>query len=263
MERGIRRIEEKLDRARIKEKRSEDFKTVEGVLDSSTLMVLYELANRGYFDKLLGVVSTGKEANVYWATDGDRDLAVKIYRTSTLDFKKIWMYIVGDPRFAKIKRSTRGMMYIWAEKEYKNLKLANEVGVRVPKPLVQRKNVLIMEFIGEDGIPAPRLKDIKLTSREYEEALKKIVEYITILYRNAELVHSDLSEYNVLWWNEPVLIDLSQAVLISHPLSQEFLVRDLKNILKYFSNEGVRTPTLEEVYHRVTGEKPPWKPGNT
>ncbi|MEM1657566.1 MAG: serine protein kinase RIO [Candidatus Jordarchaeales archaeon] len=262
MPRDVWKSEERADRGLIKEKDSDLFKTVEGVLDTSTVMVLYELENRGYFKKLLGVVSTGKEANIYWGVGDEREVAVKVYRTATLDFKKIWVYIVGDPRFFRFKKSTRGMMFIWAEKEFKNLKLAYEAGVRVPEPIVQNKNVLVMEFIGEDGIPAPKIKDAKLSQQELKEAFEKIVDYVTKLYKKAELVHADISEYNILWWDEPVLIDLSQAVMLNHPLSQEFLIRDLKNLLSYFSREGVKVPSLEELYYQVTGEELPWKQEN-
>ncbi|MBS7287168.1 MAG: serine protein kinase RIO [Candidatus Freyarchaeota archaeon] len=261
MRRDMWKVEEKANRGQVKKKGAELFKTVEGVLDTSTVMVLYELENRGYFNKLLGVVSTGKEANVYWGVGDGGDVAVKVYRTATLDFKKIWVYIVGDPRFSRIKKSTRGMMFIWAEKEFKNLKLAYDAEVRVPEPIVQRKNVLVMEFIGEGGAPAPKIKDAGLTTQELKEAFERVVDYIVKLYRKAELVHSDLSEYNILWWKEPVIIDLSQAVMLSHPLSHEFLVRDLKNISAYFLREGVKVPPLEELYYQVTGEAP-WKQGS-
>jgi len=257
------KAEERADKGILKEKGSELFKTVEGVLDTSTLMTLYELENRGYFRKLMGVVSTGKEANVYWGVGDGEEVAVKVYRTATLDFKKIWVYIAGDPRFSRIKKSTRGMMFIWAEKEFKNLKLAYEAEVRVPKPIVPRKNVLAMEFIGEDGVPAPKIKDVELTAQELREAFEKVIDYVAKLYRKAELIHSDISEYNILWWDEPVLIDLSQAVMLSHPLSHEFLVRDLKNISVYFSREGVSVPSIEELYYQVTGEEAPWKQEST
>lgn len=263
MGRDMWKAEEKADKGRVKEKGSELFKTVEGVLDTSTMMVLYELENRGYFNKLLGVVSTGKEANIYWGVSDEGDVAVKVYRTATLDFKKIWIYIIGDQRFSNIKKSTRKMMFIWAEKEFKNLKLAYDAEVRVPKPIVQRKNVLVMEFIGENGVPAPKIRDAELTTQELKEAFEKVVENVIKLYRKAELVHSDLSEYNILWWREPVIIDLSQAVMLNHPLSHEFLVRDLKNLSAYFLREGVKVPPLEELYYQVTGEEAPWKQKNT
>jgi len=259
----IWKAEEEADEEMSREKGAELFKTIEGVLDTSTLMTLYELENRGYFKKLMGVVSTGKEANVYWGVGDNGEVAVKVYRTATLDFKKIWVYIVGDPRFSRIKKSTRGMMFIWAEKEFKNLRRAYDVGVRVPEPIVQRKNVLVMEFIGEEGVPAPKIKDVKLTIQELKRTFEKVIDYVSKLYRKAELVHSDISEYNILWWDEPVLIDLSQAVMLSHPLSNDFLVRDLKNILTYFSREGVKVPSLEELYYQVTGEEAPWKQRNT
>lgn len=263
MVKDIWKAEEEADEEMSREKGAELFKTIEGVLDTSTLMTLYELENRGYFKKLMGVVSTGKEANVYWGVGDNGEVAVKVYRTATLDFKKIWVYIVGDPRFSRIKKSTRGMMFIWAEKEFKNLRRAYDVGVRVPEPIVQRKNVLVMEFIGEEGVPAPKIKDVKLTIQELKRTFEKVIDYVSKLYRKAELVHSDISEYNILWWDEPVLIDLSQAVMLSHPLSNDFLVRDLKNILTYFSREGVKVPSLEELYYQVTGEEAPWKQRNT
>jgi RIO kinase 1 len=258
------RFERKIDRSRVKRKRSEDFETVQAVVDKRTAMVLYGLINHGYLSSMKGVVASGKESNVYWATvekEGvTRDLAVKIFRTSTLDFKHIWVYIEGDPRFSKVKRDTRSMVYAWAEKEFKNLKLADEVGVRVPKPVVCRSNVLVMEFIGENGVSAPRLRDTVV--EDPESVFGTVFDYVVRLYRKAELVHGDLSEYNILYWNGPVVIDVSQAVLLSHPLALDFLARDLKNILRYFSGLGVDVPSLEEAYKNVTGEELKWRQEN-
>ncbi|MEM3526208.1 MAG: serine protein kinase RIO [Candidatus Jordarchaeaceae archaeon] len=255
------RFERKIDQSRIKKKRSEDFETVQAVLDKRTAMILYDLINRGYLDSMKGVVSSGKESNVYWATvekDGEkRELAVKIFRTSTLDFKRIWVYIQGDPRFHRIKGNTRSVVYAWAEKEFKNLKLADEASVRVPKPIVCRGNVLVMEFIGENGVPAPKLREALI--EDCESVFKTVFDYIVKLYRKVKLVHADLSEYNILYWNGPVIIDVSQAVILSHPLSLDFLVRDLKNVLRYFSSLGVDVPSLEEAYKNVTGEELKWK----
>lgn len=152
-------------------------------------------------------------------------------------------------------------MYAWAEKEFKNLKLADEVGVRVPKQVVCRSNVLVMEFIGENGVSAPRLKDIVI--EEPESVFGTVFDYVITLYKKAKLVHGDLSEYNILYWkNGPVIIDVSQAVLLSHPLALDFLARDLKNILRYFSGLGVGVPSLEEAYKEVTGEELKWRQEN-
>ncbi len=261
LDKRVDRFDRKIDRGRMKRKMSEDLETVQAVVDKRTAMILYGLINRGYLDGVKGVVSSGKESNVYWATvekwGETRDLAVKIFRTSTMDFKHIWVYIQGDPRFSRVKRDTRSIVYTWAEKEFKNLRLAEGAGVRVPKPIVCRGNVLVMEFIGEDGVAAPRLKEAEV--EDPESVFEIVFDYVVRLYEKAELVHADLSEYNVLFWDEPVIIDVSQAVLLSHPLAVEFLIRDIRNVLRYFSGLGVNVPSLEEAYRRVTGEELEWR----
>lgn len=261
LDKRVDMFERKIDRGRVKRKRSEDFATVQAVVDKRTAMILYGLINRGYLGSMKGVVSSGKESNVYWATverDGKTvDLAVKIFRTSTLDFKRIWVYIQGDPRFSRVKGDTRSVVYAWAEKEFKNLKLADGGGVRVPRPVVCRGNVLVMEFIGENGISAPKLREAVV--EDVESVFGVVFDYVVRLYREAGLVHADLSEYNILYWGGPVIIDFSQAVLLSHPLALDFLVRDLRNILRYFSGLGGSVPSLGEAYKNVTGEELKWR----
>jgi RIO kinase 1 len=250
---------ENLERSRIdirnfRIKRSEDLKTIEGVIDQSTLLTLYNLMNRNIIKTIHGVVATGKESNVYWAQDGSGcDLAIKIYRTSTADFKRMREYVLGDPRFRRIRGGTRSLVFTWAEKEFKNLKTAYEVGVRVPKPIVVEKNVLVMEFVGNQGVPAPRMRESPPVRPS--ATYKRILHYVKILYKKGELVHADLSEYNILMWKGPVIIDVSQAVHISHPLSKEYLKRDLKNIINYFSSLEVSLKSVAAVYEEITGEK--------
>ncbi|MEM3506377.1 MAG: RIO1 family regulatory kinase/ATPase, partial [Candidatus Bathyarchaeia archaeon] len=162
-------------------------------------------------------------------------------------------YIVATPRFIKIKTDIRSLVYLWAQKEFKNLKLAQEAGVRVPKPILVENNVLLMEFIGKSGIPAPLLKETLL--KDPARVYKKLINYVKLLYENARLVHGDLSEYNVMIWkNEPVLIDISQAVLIDHPLSNNFLKRDLMNLNNYFQKYGVKVKPLDDLYRWVVGQ---------
>ena len=254
-EKRMRKLERKLSRREKRTKSIEDLKISEDVFDKSTLFTLYWFVSRGIFETLHGVISTGKEANVYWATDEiGKEYAVKIYKSATSEFKKtMWMYIHGDPRFKSVKRTMRALIVAWAEKEYKNLRRAYEAGVRVPKPIAVRGNVLVMEFIGKDGVPAPIMRENP--PENPEKVFNILLEYVKRLYKFANLVHGDLSEYNVLLWNEnPVLIDMAQSVVLNHPLSQEFLMRDLKNLLKYFKNLGVNVPVLEEAYKYVTGE---------
>lgn len=236
----------------MREKRSEEMEVLEEVFDRPTLMIVYQMLNRGELSKVCGVVKSGKESRVYWGKDArNRDVALKIYLTTSAEFKKgMLTYIEGDPRFTRHKRDTRSLIYIWAQKEFKNLELANSVGVRVPKPKKVQGNVLLMEFIGAKGQPAPLLNEARLTAptRIYKQVLREIEK----LYRKARLVHADLSEYNIMILRDkPVVFDLSQSVPLEHPMAEFFLKRDILNIATYFAALGVKVIPYTEFYDRI------------
>jgi RIO kinase 1 len=151
-----------------------------------------------------------------------------------------------------VRRDTRSLIYLWAQKEFKNLHSAFEAGVSVPRPIAVRRNVLIMEFIGENGISAPLLREIPL--KNPDRIYRQILANVKRLYRKAGLVHADLSEYNVMIWKgKPVLFDVSQTVPKEHPMASEFLRRDLENISRYFKRLGVAVPPIEDLFKKVTG----------
>lgn len=53
------------------------------------------------------------------------------------------------------------------------------------------------------------------------------------LYLRCDLVHADLSEYNLLYHNNKIwVIDVSQSLLKDHPQALRFLLRDCYNITK-------------------------------
>ena len=238
----------------MKEKRSEEYEVFEEVFDRSTLMVIYNFLKKGTISEIHGVVKAGKESRVYWGKDEQgNELAIKIYLTISAEFRKgMLKYIEGDPRFKRIRRSTRSLVFAWALKEFKNLQQATAAKIRVPHPIAVEKNVLIMEFIGKNGISAPSLKE--KPPKNPERTYKTLLTYLRQLYSKAELVHGDLSEYNIMIWKgHPVLFDMSQAVLLSHPLADSLLDRDLKNLNRYFSRLGVKVLAVDEYYRRITG----------
>jgi RIO kinase 1 len=238
----------------MKNKRSEDYQVIEEVFDKSTLMTIYDFMNNGVIDEIHGVVNAGKEARIYWGKDPQgNELAIKIYLTSSAEFKKGMIpYIEGDPRFSHVRRDTRSLIYTWAQKEYKNLKRAQEAGVNVPKPLAVQKNVLIMEFIGKDGERAPLMKETII--EEPQQIFRRLLTYLSRLYRKGGLVHADLSEYNIMIWKEkPVIFDVAQSVLIKHPMAEKFLQRDLENIHRFFKRLDPNVLTVEEMEKRVKG----------
>jgi RIO kinase 1 len=256
VQRKLTRREERYDRERRMKVKdfSSDRAVLEEVFDRSTLMVVYEFMNKGTINEIHGVVRAGKESRVYWAKDRDeKELAVKIYLVVSSEFRKgLVKYIEGDPRFKGVKHDTRSLIFAWAQKEFKNLELASRARIRVPKPIAVKNNVLIMEFIGENGTSAPSLKE--RTPKNPEKIYETLLTYMERLHRKAELVHGDLSEYNIMIWKgKAVLFDMSQAVPLVHPMANDLLRRDLTNLNKYFSRLGVKVPSVDECYRRVTG----------
>lgn len=249
-------IDQKLDKERIKEKDKDMLKVIESVFDDQTRMVVFKLINKGVLKEISFVVSTGKEANVYHAFGNEgEELAVKIYRTTTAEFKRNWMYVEGDPRFKSYKKGTYAFIYTWARKEYKNLQRMQKAKVHVPSPIEVSKNVLVMKFIGEKQAAAPLLKDVKL--KKPNKVYAKVVDFLFKLYEDGNLVHADLSEYNILYYKKnPIIIDVSQAVLLDHPYAAVFLYRDISNINRHFASLGVETLSNDELYEQIT-ETPP------
>ena len=228
--------------------------TLEEVFDKATLMVIYQLLNSGVLYEVHGVVNAGKEARIYWGKNKEgKDLAVKIYLTASAEFKKgMLKYIEGDYRFKGVKRDTRSLIFTWAQKEFRNLEQASRAKVRVPKPIAVKNNVVVMEFIGKDGVNAASLKE--QAPSDPAKVYEVLLTFVERLYRKAELVHGDLSEYNIMMWKgKPVIFDVAQAVPTSHPMAEFFLRRDLANVNRFFSRLGVKVLSVDEAYRKVVG----------
>ena len=232
-------------------KDSSDRKTGNEIFDKITLETLYKLANQGYIDVLNGAISTGKEANVLTGiTDDEKFVAVKIYRIATSDFKKMDYYLKGDPRFNVKTKNKRKIIYSWVTKEFKNLTRLHTAGVTVPEPITSSNNVLLIEFIGdEDGNPAQPVKN--QPPQDPDDFWNKLLVQLKLFVNEAKLVHRDLSNYNILNLNEePVIIDVSQSVVLDNPISKELLERDINTLVREYTKLGVET-SFDEVWEYV------------
>ena len=242
-------VQKLISQKRIKD--SDDRKVSSEIFDKATLQVLYKLANQGYLDVLNGAISTGKEANVLKGIKDDGSIvAVKIYRIATSDFKKMQYYIAGDPRFNVRSSNKRQLINNWVNKEFRNLTRLKDAGVNVPEAITSLNNVLIIEFIGdEDGNPAPTVKN--LPPEDPIDFYEKLVDQMDRFINKANLIHGDLSSYNILNYDEePVIIDVSQSVVKDHIIAGELLERDIKNISFEFSKMGVDT-SIEDLTNRL------------
>jgi RIO kinase 1 len=236
-----RKMKERLLRfereSRYLRKDSDQRKVLEEVFDQATLLAIEELVARKDLRELNGVVNAGKEARVYFGEDAEGGpVAVKIYLMSASDFRKRLGYIAGDRRFGKLPSGSRDTIYLWTRKEFKNLQVANAAGVRVPRPIAFLKNILIMEYIGNPPEPAPTFAETEVDESDYDWTF----ETLGRLWEKAKLVHADFSEFNVFKTDrERVLFDMGSAVLSSHPQSEEFLKRDVSNMVRFFRKRGI------------------------
>lgn len=220
-------------------------KVSEGVFDDATLMSLYELSKRNALISLRGIVSSGKESNVYWGSSVNGDVAVKIYCVDACDFKRMGEHLKSDSRTGA-GGSRRKIVCRWAHREFRNMSLIYGK-VDCPKPMAVLNNVLVMGFIGAGGVPAPKLKDANIS--EPSGYLRGVVRNMKAMH-SCGLVHGDLSEYNILDAGKPVIIDFSMGVELNHARAGELLERDAANVAKFFSKLGLKTKTggiLEKV----------------
>jgi len=241
---------------------ADQFKVEQSVFDDATFAAIYKLVQDGHVDAFGGPISTGKEANVYEALasdDGvDHDIAVKIYRINASNFQQMREYLEGDPRFEGIGSDKKKVVLAWTQKEFANLRRAQQAGVRVPTPIAVERNVLVMELVGLVEERARRLAEVDVENPE--TAYEVVREYMRRLHA-AGLVHGDLSEYNMIIHDgELVVIDLGQAVTVHHPNAEEFLRRDCRNVAAFFGRQGLDTDSAE-LHEFVTAVEP--KPGGT
>ena len=137
-------------------------------MDPHVRLQISKAINNGLIEHCNGAIKQGKEAVVYHAEQGvesqGHDVAVKVFKRIT-EFRGRGAYVDGDPRYANqafSNSSERKQLELWAEKEYRNLVRAHRSKVPVPTPLHYNENVIFMRFMGNDGWPAPQIREIDM-----------------------------------------------------------------------------------------------------
>lgn len=250
-------------------------RTNDGGLDESVRRIFQKAVNAGVCDEVHGCVKEGKEGLVFYARrgegGGEAHLAVKVFKRIQ-DFKNRGAYVDGDPRFFKKKFSEydrHAQVGVWANKEFRNLHRSFLAGVCCPRPVSCKDNVLFMNFLGLDGWPAPTLKEVADSNLQKKKKMQgyyvEVLVALKRLFVCAQLVHGDLSEYNILLApseqvraqvssdadvdldgddamkcgaKRVVLIDFAQAVSVHHPDSRSLLARDCSRVNAFFKGAG-------------------------
>ena len=161
--------------------------------------VVETILNAGLATEVVGLLSAGKEANVYLARYHGAPLAIKAYR----------LYRTSHRGGRPVKVDTMSWL---AAHEFEMMRQAWKGGVRVPTPARRVENLLAMRYLGTDASPAPRLKDVRLD--EPAEFLDCVVDGVRRMTA-AGVVHGDLSAFNILVHEgDPWFIDFSDALRV-------------------------------------------------
>jgi len=196
------------------------------------------------FGQTLGV---GKEADVYDAlSPTGKRIAVKFHRLGRTSFRQT------RRKRGYIREHSTWLFqsHLAAEKEYQAMKIAHKNSVSVPEPIIQNRHVIAMGII--EGAQLSKYKDVG----NPKTVLREILRNTRKAYSKAHLIHSDLSEYNIILKPDGhiLIIDWPQAVKTNHANAKELLERDIKNVLIFFSRKFSLELPLREAYKYVVGE---------
>ncbi|KAM9712981.1 serine/threonine-protein kinase RIO3 [Menidia menidia] len=252
--------------ARLHDKK--EHSTAEQAVDPRTRLLMYKMVSAGVLENINGCISTGKESVVFHADGGSleeqpvpEEVVLKVFKTTLNEFKNRDRYIKDDYRFKErfSKLNPRKVIRLWAEKEMHNLSRMKKAGIPCPEVVILKKHILVLSFIGRDHVPAPKLKDAALSAEELRSAYLQVLHMMQQLYGECNLVHADLSEYNMLWHQGKVwLIDVSQSVEPTHPHGLHFLFRDCRNVSTFFQKRGVcEALSACQLFNAVSGLKVP------
>jgi len=204
-------------------------------------LALNALVKRGVVEALGSPLGLGKESDVYDAK-GRRDtrIALKFHRLGRISFRQ-----TRRTRGYVAERAHTSWVYqarMAATREFAAMKRASRAGVPVPKPIGQNRHLVAMSMF--EGSELSRISVIP----EPGTTLRRILFKLRLLYRDARLVHGDLSEYNILMADSGqfVFIDWPQSVATNDPGANELLTRDISNLVKFFARrQGVFVPVQE------------------
>ncbi len=202
----------------------------------------------GVIDAVLGQLKSGKEAEVWLVQQGEQVLAAKIYKERhARNFKNNAGYREG--REVRNSRTARAMAKgsrfgqaaaeeAWRSAEADSLFKLHAQGVRVPTPVVFYEGILLMELVLDpEGHPAPRLVEAPPATPEEARAMYLDLRQNVIRMLSADLIHGDLSAYNVLMsWCGPTIIDFPQTLAAARNNRAEFYFRrDLDNVRNFLA----------------------------
>lgn len=220
-----------------------------------------------WLDDVLRLIKGGKEAHVYQclahpSIKGNTSpyLAAKVFRPRQFrSLKNDAMYKEGrnildqdgrniiDHRMlhAIHLKTSYGLDLIhssWIEHEYQAMSVLREAGCDVPRVFERGNNAILMTYYGDEDMAAPDLNSVDLETREATFLFKRVIRNIELMLAE-NIVHADLSAYNILYWEGKLsIIDFPQVInpRVNRNAFRIF-ERDVRRVCEYFNRQGVHS----------------------
>ncbi|MEM4435374.1 MAG: RIO1 family regulatory kinase/ATPase [Thermosphaera sp.] len=212
------------------------------------MIAIDELVKKKVLVALGDKIGVGKESEIFVGlSTGGEKVAVKFLRIGRASFRrtKILRDWSRGPRSTWYEQSK-----IAAEREYRALKELVLVRAKVPTPYGYNRHVVVVEYLeGVELYKRPQLSDP-------EAVLNLILDTLKTAYQDVGIIHSDLSEYNILInldTQDPYIIDWPQYVYKDHPSSFELLKRDVEYIVRFFNKVYGVSLTTDEALKKIIG----------
>jgi RIO kinase 1 len=212
--------------------------------------------DEGFITEIIRPIKSGKEAEVYLCrgaphlTGGAELVAAKLHRPRQhRGFANDARYLEG--RYRKETHEVRAMERksnvgralsygAWVWHEWETLNALHAAGVDVPRPIAVAGAGLLMTYLGDEETPAPRLREVRLPPETAADVFEQLLRNVRRMLL-ANVVHADLSAFNVLWWQgRATIIDLPQAGDARFNNNAfDLLCRDIGNLATYFNRSGL------------------------
>jgi RIO kinase 1 len=213
--------------------------------------------HEGLITDVVRIVKTGKDASVHLcrgnrSTTGEDLVALKVYHPlDRRDFRDESIYRDGEwieerrIRAALEKKTRFGRQVqggLWVSREWETLRALSAAGLPVPRPISSTDDAILMSYVGDLDLAAPQLRSVRPDPAEARDLFEQVLRVIErMLYVN--VIHGDLSAYNLLVWDgRVVIIDLPQAVdPRKNRHAPALLERDVRRICEHFDRFEVRS----------------------
>lgn len=248
------------------------------------LQSLQPFFDQKHISDVLALVKGGKEASVYRVeahpTTGETHFAAKVYRPRMFrSLSNDAMYREGrevlnaegralkktDQRSMRAlgKKTAYGVQVAhtsWLMFEFTTLKALYAAGASVPQPIAASENAILMTYYGDERMPAPLLIEVDLEPDEAEALFHEVLRNVELLLMR-DLIHGDLSAYNLLYWDgQAIMIDFPQVAVVSNNSQAHFILsRDIERLCHYFSGQGVNCDAqalTDILWRRYAGRDP-------